>query len=96
MEFLRAVLGFIGIGCASMSARALVRARKGGHKRPNATAWPIRAVLCLGGVMFRHPIDWLDVAVWILMPAAAAVAGWVAAHPKPQEDLTGTIFPGED
>jgi hypothetical protein len=95
MELLRAVLGLIGIGCAAMAARALVRARKGWQKPSNTTGWLIRTVLCLAGVMFRHRVDWLDIAVWILMAAAAAAGWWVAAHPQPREDLTGTIFPGE-
>ena len=95
MEFLRAVLGLVGIGCASMAARALVRARDGRQKPSRATGWLIRTVLCLAGVMFRHPVDALDIAVWFLMAAAAAAAWWVASHPKPEEDLTNEIFPRE-
>jgi hypothetical protein len=95
MEFLRGVLGLIGIGCALLAARALVRARQGMQKQSSATGWVIRTVLCLAGVIFRHPVDALDIAVWTLM-AAAAGAGWrIAAHPKPPEDLTDTIFPDE-
>jgi hypothetical protein len=95
MEFLRAVLGLIGIGCAAMAARALVGVREGWQKRSKPTGWLIRTGLCLAGVMFRHPVDALDIGVWVLMAAAAAVAGWIAARPKPEEDLTRTIFPGE-
>jgi hypothetical protein len=87
MEFLRGTLGLIGTGCAFMAARALA------GKRSKATGWLIRTVLCLVGVIFRHPVDALDIAVWALMAAAAGAAWWIAAHPKPPEDLTGTIFP---
>jgi hypothetical protein len=95
IELLRLVLGLIGIACAYMAARALVRARKGWQKPSKTTAWLIRTVLCLAGVMFRHPVDALDIAVWVLMAAAAAAAWWVTAHPKPQEDLTSEIFPDD-
>jgi hypothetical protein len=95
MEFLRAVLGLIGAGCAAMAARALVGVRKGWLKPSRAAGWLIRTVLCLAGVMFRHRVDALEIAVWVLMAAAAGVGWWVAAHPKPQEDLTTRIFPDE-
>ena len=96
MEFLRCVLGLIGIGCAYMAARAVVAARKGWQKQSKTTGWLIRTVLCLAGVIFRHPVDTLDIAVWILIAAAAAAGGWITARPKPQEDLTHTIFPDEE
>jgi hypothetical protein len=95
MEFLRGVLGVIGIACAYMAARALVAARKGWQKPSRATGWLIRTVLCLAGLLFRHPVDALDIAVWILMAAAAGAGWWFTSRPKPPEDLTGTIFPGE-
>jgi hypothetical protein len=52
--------------------------------------------LCLAGVIFRHPVDALDIAVWILMAAAASAAWRFASRSKPPEDLTNQIFPGED
>jgi hypothetical protein len=55
--------------------------------------WLIRMVLCLGGVMFRHGVDVLDLTVWILMLAAAIAGWWVHSRPQTQEDLTHTIFP---
>jgi hypothetical protein len=95
MEFLRAVLGIIGIGCAYMAARAFVAARKGWGKQSRVTGWLIRTVLCLAGMVFRHTVDVLDITVWILVVVAVATAWWVAARPRQQEDLTGTIFHDE-
>ena len=93
---LRAVLGLIGAGCAAMAARAVVISRKGWQKPPRATGWLVRTVLCLAGVMFRSSLDAIDIAAWILMAAAAAAGWWFAAHARPPEDLTETIFPGRD
>jgi hypothetical protein len=95
IEFLRVVLGLIGIGCAAMAARAWASARKGLSKQSKATGWLIRTVLCMGGVIFRHSVDALDIAVWILMAAAAAAGWWFISRPQPQEELTGSIFPDE-
>ena len=95
IEFLRLVLGVLGIGCAHMAARAWVAARKGWQKQSKVTAWLIRTVLCVGGLMFRHPVDRLDIVMWILMIAAAVSGWWFMARPRPQEDLTKAIFPDE-
>ena len=95
MEFLRWVLGVIGIGCAFMAARAYVLSRKGLLRGSRTTGWLIRLALCLGGVMFRHPVDVLDITIWVLI-AVAAVAGWRVHSREPvREDLTHTIFPDE-
>jgi len=93
MEFLRWVLGLIGTGCAFMAARAFVLIRKGLLRGSRTTAWLIRTVLCLGGVMFRHSVDVVDITVWVLMAVAAAAGWWVHTRPQKQEDLTHTIFP---
>ena len=95
MEFLRWVLGAIGIGCAYMAARAFVLRRKGLLNGSRPTAWLIRTVLCLGALMFRHDIDVLDITVWVLMAVAAAAGWYVHSRPQNQEDLTDTIFPPE-
>jgi hypothetical protein len=95
MQFLRVVLGVIGIGCAYMAARAVVLGRKGMQKGSRSTSWLIRTVLCLGGVMFRRPIDVIVITVWVLMAAAAIAGWWFTSHQRPQEDLTDTIFPGQ-
>jgi hypothetical protein len=96
IELLRIVLGLIGIGCACMAARPVVRARKGLQKQSYATGWIVRSGLCLAGTMFRHPVDAIDIAVWLLMAAAAAAAWWAASHSKPPEDPATRIFPGEE
>jgi len=95
MEFLRGVLGLIGIGCAYMAARAAVMVRKGWQKQSRTTGWLIRTLLCLAGLIFRHAVDVLDIAVWTLMAVAAAAGWWFTSRSRPQEDLTSTIFPDE-
>jgi hypothetical protein len=95
MEFLRWVLGVIGIGCAYMAARAFVLNRKGLTRGSKTTGWLIRTVLCLGGMMFRHAVDVLDITIWVLMLAAAVAGFWFHSRPQTQEDLTHTIFPDE-
>lgn len=95
MEFLRAVLGVIGIGCAYMAARAWAAARKGWQKQSKTTGWLIRTVLCLAGLVFRHGVDLMDIVMWTLMVAAAVAGWWFTSRPQPQEDLTKAIFPDE-
>ncbi len=95
LEFLRWVLGVIGIGCAFMAARAFMLTRKGLTRGSRTTGWLIRMVLCLGGMMFRHAVDVLDITIWVLMLAAVGAGLWVHSRPEIKEDLTHTIFPDE-
>ena len=46
-EFLRGVLGIIGLGCAYMAGRSLAAAYKRGQKTSRLYGWVVRAVLCL-------------------------------------------------
>ena len=94
-EFLRGLIGFIGIGCAYLAGRATVAVRKGWQKRSRQTGWILRTVLCFLAVGFRHPLDFADVAVVALAAVAFSAAVWNTSHGKPQEDLTHTIFPDE-
>ncbi len=95
IEFLRGLIGFIGIGCAYLAGRATVAVRKGWQKRSHLTGWILRMVLCLLAVGFRHPLDFADVAMVALCAVAFSAAVWNTSHEKPQEDLTHTIFPDE-
>jgi hypothetical protein len=94
-EFLRGVLGIIGVGCAYMAGRSLAAVRKGWQKAPRLYAWIIRAVVCLGAIVLRHPVDGIARVVWAVAAVAFAAAYWQTLHQKPPEDLSGQIFPHE-
>lgn len=96
IQFLRGVLGVIAVGSAFMAARAYVAARKGWGRQTAVTGWLIRTVLCLAGVIFRHGVDVLDIAVWVLMLAAVVGGWWITSRPHVEEDLTHTIFPDKE
>jgi hypothetical protein len=96
MEFLRGVLGLIGIACAYMMGRSLAAVRKGWQRPSRLYGWMIRTVLCLGALTIRHPIDIGDIVVWGIAAAAYGIALWTASREKPQEDLTDTIFPEKE
>lgn len=95
-EFLRGVVGIIGIGCAHMLARALVGVRKGRSKLSHFYGWLLRTLICLGAVALRHSLDSADLVIWGLALAAFAAGWWDASREKPVEDLTHQIFPEED
>ncbi|HLK69245.1 MAG TPA: hypothetical protein VKU19_37695 [Bryobacteraceae bacterium] len=93
MEFLRGVLGVIGLGCAYMAGRSLVSVRKGWQKISKLYGWVIRTLVCLIGMAFRHSIDNIDMAIWALAVLAFGLGVWNTAHQKPPEDLSREIFP---
>jgi hypothetical protein len=93
MEFLRGVLGLLGVACAYMAGRSAVAVRKGWQKISRLYGWIIRSVLCLLAVAFRFPLDFVDILVWALALVAFTAALWSTSRQKPQEDLTRTIFP---
>ena len=93
MDFLRGLIGCLGIGCAFLFAQAMVNLRKGRGKLSNFYAWMIRTGLCLGALAIRHAIDSEAIVIWTLAAAAFAVGYWEAAREKQAEDLTRTIFP---
>jgi hypothetical protein len=93
MDFLRGVLGLLGIACAYMAGRSAAAVRKGWHKPSRLYGWIIRTVLCLAAVSFRYPLDSVDILVWALAAVAFTFALWNTSREKPQEDLTRTIFP---
>src|SRR5580704_12976916 len=95
MEFLRGVLGVIGIACAYMTGRTFAMVRKGWTRIGKLYAWVIRLVLCLAAVAFRRPVDAVDLAVWLFAAVAFAAAFWDMSREKKEEDLTHTIFPDE-
>ena len=96
LEFIRGIVGVIGIGCAYMTGRAYVLYRKGLEKQFRFYGWIFRTVLCMTAVGLRHNLDTADIVIWILAAAAFAIAVWQHVRAKPEEDLTKTIFPNGD
>ena len=95
LEFIRGILGFIGIGCAFMLGRSVVAVRRGWQKQSTLVGWAVRALLCLGAVAFRHSVDVADVAVWILSVVAFGLGVWETSRPRKQDNLTKEMFPDE-
>ncbi len=95
LEFMRGILGFIGIGCAFMLGRSVVAVQRGLQKQSKLVGWAIRVLLCLGAVAFRHSVDAADMVVWSLSAVAFGVAVWESSRPQKAEDLTKTIFPDQ-
>jgi hypothetical protein len=95
MEFLRGLLGFLGMAAAFMTGRSAVAVRKGWQKPSRLYGWAIRTAVCVVAVAFRNPVDTVDFIVWALAAVAFAGGMWSASHQKPPEDLTRQIFPDE-
>ena len=94
-EFLRGLLGFLGMSSAFMTGRSAVAVRKGWQKPSKLYGWAIRTLVCVVAVAFRNPVDTVDFIVWGM--AAVAFAGGMLSvlRLKPPEDLTRRIFPDE-
>jgi hypothetical protein len=95
LEFMRGILGFIGIGCAFMLGRSVAAVRRGTEKQSRLVGWAIRVILCLTAVAFRHALDAATIIVFLVALAACGFAAWDASRQKKEEDLTKTIFPEE-
>ena len=95
MEFLRGLLGFLGMAAAFMTGRSAVAVRKGWQKPSKLYGWAIRTLVCVVAVAFRNPVDAVDLIVWGLAAVAFAGGAWNVSHQKPPEDLTRQIFPDE-
>jgi hypothetical protein len=94
-EFLRGVLGIIGVACAYMAGRSLLAVRRGWHKLSTLYGWILRAAVCLAAIVFRYPVDGIAMMVWALAALTFAAGYWQAMHRKPPEDLSREIFPHE-
>ena len=95
-EFMRGILGFIGIGCAFMLGRSVIAVRRGWEKQSKLIGWVIRVILCVGAVAIRHSVDAADIIVWSLAVIAIGAGFWASSRPRKEEDLTKEIFPGEE
>jgi hypothetical protein len=94
-EFLRGVLGLLGVASSYMAGRSLAAVRQGAVKPARHFAWLVRTLLCLAALAFRHSIDTVVLLIWGLAAVAFGAGLWQAQHRKPPEDLTGEIFPPE-
>src|SRR5437879_171521 len=94
-EFLRGVLGIIGVACAYMAGRSLLSVRRGWHKLSTLYAWILRALVCLAAIVFRYPVDGIEVIVWTLAALTFAEGYWQVMHSKSHEDLSREIVPHE-
>jgi hypothetical protein len=95
MDFLRGLLGLLGMGAAFMTGRSAVAVRKGWRKPSSLYGWVIRTLVCVVAVAFRNPVDTVDAIVWGLAAVALAAGALSVLRQKPPEDLTRQIFPDE-
>jgi len=100
IDFMRGLVGVIGIGCAYMLARAIAAVQRGQAGVSKLYSWLLRLVLCMAAVWYpvRGSVDTADLVIWTLAAAAFAVGYWDATRARKQEDLTHEIFPdsGDD
>ena len=98
IDFMRGLVGLIGIGCAFMLARVVAAFREGQVRISKLYGWLIRLTLCMAAVWYpvRGSIDAVDLVVYALAAAAFAAGYWDATRVKEREDLTGEIFPDSD
>lgn len=97
LEFLRGIVGIIGIGCAYMTGRAFALYRQGLQKQFRFFGWVFRTTLCMVAVGLRHSVDISTIAIWGLAAVAFGVAAWQNLRAKPpEEDLTKKMFPPDE
>ena len=89
MEFLRGLLGFLGMSAAFMTGRSAVAVRKGWKKPSKLYGWAIRTLVCVVAVAFRNPLDTVDLIVWGL--AAAALAGGMGSVLRAKPPQVGNL-----
>jgi hypothetical protein len=93
LDFLRGVVGVLGIFFAHLAGRSGALVRKGTQKLIRFYAWLIRAAVCVIAVSIRHPTGTLDIVIWALCATAFGLGWWDASRARPPEDLTSEIFP---
>ena len=93
LEFLRGVLGVLGIYFAHLAGRSGAQVRKGAQKPARFYGWLVRAAACVVVLSIRHPLGALDYAIWAICAAAFGLGWWGAMRARPEEDLTHEMFP---
>src|ERR1035437_2831174 len=94
-EFLRGLLGFLGLSSAFMTGRSAVAVRKGWQKPSRLYGWAIRTAVCVVAVASRNPGDPVDLMGWGLGALASPAGMQSFLRHKPPEALTRRIFPEE-
>jgi hypothetical protein len=95
MEFLRGILGVVGIACAFMAGRSIALHRRGRQKIYYVYAWVFRMAACLIAVAYRNPLDTADIAIGSLAACAFASALWTNLRVKNEEEPPIRIFTDE-
>ncbi len=93
LEFLRGVLGVLCVMFAYMAGRSGAAVRKHQQKVSKLYGWILRTLACAAAVGIRRSIDGIDLGVWVLSVAAAALGWWSVMRERKEEDLTRQIFP---
>jgi len=76
-----------------MTGRSAAAVHKGGQKLSKLYGWVFRAAACAIALSLRHPLDAIDVGVWVLSAAAIGAGWWDASRERKPENLTHEIFP---
>jgi hypothetical protein len=96
IQFLRGILAVLSMFFAWQAGRMLVAFRRGEARQSRVVAWVVRTAVCALAMLFpMRAVDMVALVVWALDFLSFAVAVRAASRPKPEEDLTHTIFPDE-
>ena len=95
-EFLRGAMGLLAVACAYMAGRNMAGVRQGRQTPSGVYRWTIRTLLSLGALAFRHPVDSVQLAVWVMVVVAFTFAVFASPQQKArQEPPPPTLFPDE-
>ena len=94
IEFLRGVLGLLGILFAHFLGRTIVKVQKGRARKRALYTWALRFILSVVAVCYLA-VDRLAIIVLVLDGFAFAIGWWDEWRPKHEEDLTRTMFPDD-
>jgi hypothetical protein len=86
IDFLRGVLGILCIFFAWMAGRSASAVRRGKQKPSRIYGWVIRATVCAGALLFRHALDGIALAIYLLAALAAVAGWWEDRRPRKEED----------
>jgi hypothetical protein len=92
LEFLRGVLGVLAVFFSHLAGRSGARVRKGKQRLTSFYAWLLRTALCVVGASIKHPLEAMDIIVWVLSAAAFTLGWWDASRVRPEEDLAKDMF----
>ena len=94
IEFLRGVLGVLGVLFAHFLGRTIVKVQKGRARKRALYTWALRFILSVVAVCYLA-VDRLAIIVLVLDAVAFGIGWWDEWRPKHEEDLTRTMFPDD-